>query len=344
MGAPGPARRLGRPGRPAALCPGAPRHRGVGRLRQDARPAALPPARRVSRPAPDVRERRALVQPVARRAGGLGEGPRRAGLRRGEAPAGPARRRRSWRCGESRRCARPSARTCGSWSTSTRRWSPTQARRGGRALQDAGIAWLEDPVHHLDLAGLADLRRQLEVPIAAGEHTITSRPFARLLDARAVDLLILDLARVGGVTPWRKIAATRPRARVPVCGHVVPEIQVHLLAVDPQQPPGGVRPPLGRHPGGDAADRERRAGGARPARASASSSTTRPCSATRSASPWSTSCAFCGEDERGVRGHQRRTAASVHGGLHGLLPSEPHLADGGRRRRGRASVTQEYEA
>ena len=40
----------------------------------------------------------------------------------------------------------------------------------GRALQDAGIAWLEDPVHHLDVAGLADLRRQLEVPIAAGEH------------------------------------------------------------------------------------------------------------------------------------------------------------------------------
>ena len=112
-------------------------------------------------------------------------------------------------------------------------WSPTQARRGGRALQDAGIAWLEDPVHHLDLAGLADLRRQLEIPIAAGEHLYHLDAFRTLLEARAVDVLILDLARVGGVTPWRKIAALAQAHRVPVCGHVVPEIQVHLLASIP---------------------------------------------------------------------------------------------------------------
>jgi L-alanine-DL-glutamate epimerase-like enolase superfamily enzyme len=112
-------------------------------------------------------------------------------------------------------------------------WSPTRARRGGRALQDAGIAWLEDPVHHLDIAGLADLRRQLEVPIAAGEHLYHVDAFRTLLEARAVDVLILDLARVGGVTPWRKIAALAQAHRVPVCGHVVPEIQVHLLASIP---------------------------------------------------------------------------------------------------------------
>src|SRR5678815_2394027 len=99
-------------------------------------------------------------------------------------------------------------------------WSPTQARRGGRALQDAGIAWLEDPVHHLDLAGLADLRRQLEIPIAAGEHHYHLEAFRGLLNARAVDFVILDLARVGGVTPWRRIAATAHAHGVPVCGHV----------------------------------------------------------------------------------------------------------------------------
>jgi L-alanine-DL-glutamate epimerase-like enolase superfamily enzyme len=112
-------------------------------------------------------------------------------------------------------------------------WSQTQARRGGRALQDAGIAWLEDPVHHLDVAGLADLRRELQVPIAAGEHIYHLDGFRTLLEARAVDVVILDLARVGGVTPWRKIAAIAQAHRVPVCGHVVPEIQVHLLASVP---------------------------------------------------------------------------------------------------------------
>jgi L-alanine-DL-glutamate epimerase-like enolase superfamily enzyme len=115
----------------------------------------------------------------------------------------------------------------------TESWSLTQARTTGRRLQEAGIAWLEDPVHHLDVAGLADLRRGLDVPIAAGEHLYHLDAFRTLLEARAVDIVILDLARVGGVTPWRKIAALAHAHRVPVCGHVVPEIQVHLLASIP---------------------------------------------------------------------------------------------------------------
>jgi len=112
-------------------------------------------------------------------------------------------------------------------------WSPTRARRGGRALQEAGIAWLEDPVHHQDVAGLAELRCQLEVPLAAGEHLYHLDAVRRLLEARAVDVLILDLARVGGITPWRTIAALARAYHVPVCGHVVPEVHVHLLSAIP---------------------------------------------------------------------------------------------------------------
>jgi L-alanine-DL-glutamate epimerase-like enolase superfamily enzyme len=115
----------------------------------------------------------------------------------------------------------------------TESWSLMQARHTGRVLQEAGIAWLEDPVHHLDVAGLAELRSRLDVPIAAGEHLYHLDAFRALLEARAVDVVILDLARVGGVTPWRKIAALAQAHRVPVCGHVVPEIQVHLLAAVP---------------------------------------------------------------------------------------------------------------
>jgi L-alanine-DL-glutamate epimerase-like enolase superfamily enzyme len=115
----------------------------------------------------------------------------------------------------------------------TESWSLMQARETGRALQSAGIAWLEDPVHHLDLAGLAELRRELTVPIAAGEHLYHLDAFRTLLEARAVDVVILDLARVGGITPWRRIAALAHAHRIPVCGHVVPEIQVHLLAAVP---------------------------------------------------------------------------------------------------------------
>jgi L-alanine-DL-glutamate epimerase-like enolase superfamily enzyme len=115
----------------------------------------------------------------------------------------------------------------------TESWTLTRARRAGRALQAAGIAWLEDPVHHQDVAGLAALRRELEVPITAGEHLYHLDAFRTLLEMRAVDIVILDLARVGGVTPWRKIAALAQAHRTPVCGHVVPEVQVHLLSAVP---------------------------------------------------------------------------------------------------------------
>ena len=48
-----------------------------------------------------------------------------------------------------------------------------------------------------------------------------------------MDVLILDLARVGGITPWRTIAALARGYHVPVCGHVVPEVHVHLLSAIP---------------------------------------------------------------------------------------------------------------
>ena len=112
-------------------------------------------------------------------------------------------------------------------------WPLDRARRTGRVLQDAGIAWLEDPVHHQDVAGLAELRSHLDVPLAAGEHLYHVDAVRRLLEARAVDVLILDLARVGGITPWRGIAALARAFHVPVCGHVVPEVHVHLLSAVP---------------------------------------------------------------------------------------------------------------
>ena len=115
----------------------------------------------------------------------------------------------------------------------TESWSLARAKRAGRVLEDAGIAWLEDPVHHLDVAGLAQLASALEVPVAAGEHLYHLQAFRSLLEAHAVDVVIIDLARVGGITPWRKVAALAQAYQIPVCGHVVPEIQAHLLAAVP---------------------------------------------------------------------------------------------------------------
>jgi len=112
-------------------------------------------------------------------------------------------------------------------------WDVNQATSSGRALREAGIYWLEDPINHQDLMGLARLRNQLDVPIAAGEHLYLLNQFARLLGDGAAGFAIIDLGRVGGITPWRRIAALAETFNVPVCGHVLPEVHVHLLASVP---------------------------------------------------------------------------------------------------------------
>lgn len=115
----------------------------------------------------------------------------------------------------------------------TESWNMAQAAATGRALQEAGITWLEDPVDHRNIAGLAELTAALDIPVAAGERLYGLDPFRRNLAARAVDIAIIDVARAGGITPWLKIAALAEAHAIPVAGHVVPEVHTHLLAAIP---------------------------------------------------------------------------------------------------------------
>lgn len=113
----------------------------------------------------------------------------------------------------------------------TESWDAERALRTGRLLSD--LHWLEDPVRGADFAGMARLRAQLDTPIATGEHLYTLDDFRRLFDEQAVSIAIIDLGRIGGITPWRRVAALAHAHRIPVCGHVLPEVHIHLLAAVP---------------------------------------------------------------------------------------------------------------
>ena len=115
----------------------------------------------------------------------------------------------------------------------TETWDISQALETGRALQDAGVHWLEDPINHQDVAGLSRLSNLLHVPIATGEHLYTVHEFAALFHGRGAGIAIIDLARIGGITPWRRVANLAHACNVRVCGHVLPELHVHLLASIP---------------------------------------------------------------------------------------------------------------
>jgi L-alanine-DL-glutamate epimerase-like enolase superfamily enzyme len=115
----------------------------------------------------------------------------------------------------------------------TETWSVTRAIRTGKALQEAGVVWIEDPVSHTDVAGMARVSAALDVPVATGEHLYEIADFTRLLEARATGVALIDLGRIGGVTPWRHVASLAHGFGVTVGGHVLPEIHVHLLTAVP---------------------------------------------------------------------------------------------------------------
>jgi L-alanine-DL-glutamate epimerase-like enolase superfamily enzyme len=115
------------------------------------------------------------------------------------------------------------------------RWRPEQAIDMGRRIEDAGVglAWLEDPTVHDDFAGLARVTDALAMPVAGGEYVWGIVPFRQMLDAHSVDVVMIDLVRVGGITQWMKVAGMAEAFNLPVVSHMIPEIHVHLIAAIP---------------------------------------------------------------------------------------------------------------
>jgi L-alanine-DL-glutamate epimerase-like enolase superfamily enzyme len=108
-------------------------------------------------------------------------------------------------------------------------WTAKQALRAARAFEAMGLWWLEEPVPAGDIAACAEVRAASPVEIATGETNFGVAEFSRLLAARAADIVMPNLQRVGGITGWRKVAALAEAAGVPIASHVYAEIGVHLM-------------------------------------------------------------------------------------------------------------------
>ena len=115
------------------------------------------------------------------------------------------------------------------------RWRVEQAIDIGRRVEDAGVGlfWLEDVTAHDDYAGLARAAAALATPIAGGEYLWGIVPFRHMIEARSVDIVMIDQVRCGGITPWLKIAGMAEAFNLPVVSHGVPEIHVHLVGAVP---------------------------------------------------------------------------------------------------------------
>jgi L-alanine-DL-glutamate epimerase-like enolase superfamily enzyme len=113
------------------------------------------------------------------------------------------------------------------------RWSVQQAISFGKRVEEVGLYWLEDVTACDDFDGLARVTAALDTPVAGGEYLYGPVPFRHMMEARSVDIVMVDLMRAGGITQWMKIAAMAEAFNLPIVSHLVPEMHVHLVAAVP---------------------------------------------------------------------------------------------------------------
>jgi mandelate racemase len=99
------------------------------------------------------------------------------------------------------------------------------------AIDDLGLAWIEEPVVYDQLDGYAQLAAELRTPLQIGENFYGPRDLYRALQAKACDLVMPDFMRIGGVTGWLRAAAIAGTAGVPVSTHLYPEVAAHVMRV-----------------------------------------------------------------------------------------------------------------
>jgi L-alanine-DL-glutamate epimerase-like enolase superfamily enzyme len=109
----------------------------------------------------------------------------------------------------------------------------SEAIRRARAFEPFGLAWLEEPLPAEDLGGHVELAAHTAIPIAVGESLYHPAHFREYLERGACSIVQVDCARIGGVTPWLKVAHLAEAFNVAVCPHFLMELHVSLTAAVP---------------------------------------------------------------------------------------------------------------
>jgi L-alanine-DL-glutamate epimerase-like enolase superfamily enzyme len=115
-------------------------------------------------------------------------------------------------------------------------WDRPTAQRMCRTFEPMNLVWIEEPLDAYDHEGHAALAQQFDTPIATGEMLTSAAEHAELIRHRAADFLMPDAPRVGGITPFLKIAAQAEQAGVMLAPHFAMELHVHLAAAYPTEP------------------------------------------------------------------------------------------------------------
>ncbi len=98
-------------------------------------------------------------------------------------------------------------------------WDAKTAIQRARAFSEDRIFWLEEPLMPDDYDGYAKLCQATDVRIAAGEEESNRHSLIELMDRGKIDIVQVDLTRVGGFTEAMKVASLAHDRGVPVVNH-----------------------------------------------------------------------------------------------------------------------------
>jgi len=88
-----------------------------------------------------------------------------------------------------------------------RRLAPMHAIRLDKRLAEFNLYWMEESCQAEFPDELAQIRREIGIPVVIGEATYTKTGFRPLLEKRSADILNPDVACVGGILELKEIAA-----------------------------------------------------------------------------------------------------------------------------------------
>ncbi|KIC37074.1 mandelate racemase [Ruegeria sp. ANG-R] len=109
----------------------------------------------------------------------------------------------------------------------------SQAIRAAGMLDELDIAWFEEPMPADDIGAHVELSHHSGVPIAVGESMYSPSQFKDYLQLGAASIVQVDVARVGGITPWLKVAHMAECFNVAVCPHFLMELHLPLICAVP---------------------------------------------------------------------------------------------------------------
>lgn len=100
-------------------------------------------------------------------------------------------------------------------------------------LAGYGVGWLEEPVVADSIDDLADVAAGSAIPVATGENEYFRWGFREICERRAAAYLQPDIARCGGVTEFRRIAALADSFGLSLTSHLWHELSISLVGAAP---------------------------------------------------------------------------------------------------------------